>query len=423
LPPAWNQEASVREEIVVTGLGVYCPLGKNVAAFRDSLVEGTKSYSRVDEMDTQGFRNDKAGIIKDVDPCESKTNSRISFLLNHAVREAVQDAGLQDASVEKSRVGISLGTSIGGYGGYVSWTLQNNGVRKYDTALNKHCVMGKDDLVRSISPIVLAYEIAERYGFTAGMATSVTACSAGSNSLAFAADFIRRGHADVVVAGGVDPINEISFMGFNALMVLSKGEPAPFCNRRSGILLGEGAACLVLEKESSARQRGARIYARLVGYGLSNDAYHVTKPHPQGDGACKAMMSALQDAGLEPDHIDYVNMHGTGTQGNDAMELTSLKRVFGERSARIPISSNKSLAGHSLGAAGSIEAVSSVLSLHSGFIPASLGFAEKIAGFDYDIVTTTRRDSGLRSVMSNSFGFGGNCASLIFGRVPEEEAA
>ena len=411
----------MRDEIVVTGLGVYYPLGKNVAAFRDSLLAGAKSFSKVDEMDTQGFRNDKAGIIKDVDPCESKTNSRISFLLNHAVQEAVQDAGLEQAPVDGSRVGVSLGTSIGGYGGYVSWTLQNNGVRRYASALNKHCGLGKADLVRSISPITLAYEVAERYGFTAGLATSVTACSAGSNSLAFAADFIRRGHADVVVAGGVDPINEISFMGFNALMVLSKGEPAPFCNKRSGILLGEGAACLVLEKESHARRRGARIYARLRGYGLSNDAYHVTKPHPDGEGACQAMRSALEDAGLDAEHIDYVNMHGTGTQGNDAMELTSLRRVFGERSGCIPISSNKSLAGHSLGAAGSIEAASSVLSLYWGFIPASLGFEEKMPGFEYDIVTATRPGSALRSVMSNSFGFGGNCASLIFDKA--EEAA
>ena len=413
----------MRDEIVVTGLGVYCPLGKKVAAFRESLLAGSKSFSRVDEMDTQGFRNDKAGIIKDVDPCESKTNSRISFLLNHAVQEAVSDAGLEQAGVDGSRVGVSLGTSIGGYGGYVSWTLQNNDVRKYATALNKHCDLAKADLVRSISPITLAYEVAERYGFTAGLATSVTACSAGSNSLAFAADFIRRGHADVVLAGGVDPINEISFMGFNALMVLSKGEPAPFCNKRSGILLGEGAACLVLEKESHARRRGARIYARFLGYGLSNDAYHVTKPHPEGEGACRAMRSALTDAGLDAGHIDYVNMHGTGTQGNDAMELTSLRRVFGERSGRIPISSNKSLAGHSLGAAGSIEAVSSVLSLHDGFIPASLGFEEKMAGFEYDIVTATRREGSLRSVMSNSFGFGGNCASLIFDKAPAAEEA
>jgi 3-oxoacyl-[acyl-carrier-protein] synthase II len=206
-------------------------------------------------------------------------------------------------------------------------------------------------------------------------------------------------------------------------MVLSKGEPAPFCNKRSGILLGEGAACLVLEKESHARRRGARIYARFRGYGLSNDAYHVTKPHPEGEGACKAMRNALEDAGLDADHIDYVNMHGTGTQGNDAMELTSLRRVFGERSGRIPISSNKSLAGHSLGAAGSIEAASSVLSLHDGFIPASLGFEEKMAGFEYDIVTATRREGGLRSVMSNSFGFGGNCASLIFDKAPAAEEA
>ena len=407
----------MKDKIVVTGMGIYCPIGKNMETFKNSLINGTKSYSLVDEMDTNGFRNNKAGIIKEVDLCDSKTKSRISIILNHAACEAVEDASLQSGTLDKSRIGVSLGTSIGGYGSYVSWMLQNNEIKKYKTELNKHCSMDKADLVKNISPILLPLEISEKYGFTGGLSTSVTACSAGAGSLAFACDFIKQGNADVMVAGGVDPINEMSLMGFNALMLLSKAEPAPFCKKRSGLLLGEGAACVVLEKKSYANKRGAKIYAELSGHGLSNDAYHVTKPHPQGEGAYIAMNNALQEAEISPDRVDYVNMHGTGTHGNDLMELSSLKRVFGDRYSQIPISSNKSLIGHPLGAAGSIEAVSSILSIYFGFIPASLGFKEKIDGFDYNINTDIKYDSSLHTVMSNSFGFGGNCASLIFEKV------
>lgn len=405
----------------MTGLGIYCAIGKDLDDFRTSLREGRKGFSRVGHFEEHGFRNDMAGWVGDVDASGTAVGMRENTLLRRAADEAVADAGLAGAGTAPTRVGVSVGTSLGGFGGFVHWLLgAGRGTpdpeQVFSAELNPHNRLRGRDAVLNIPASQLAAELAREYGFSAGIAAACTACSAGANALAIAVDALRRGRADVMLAGGVDPINEMTVMGFNALMAISPSEPAPFDRNRSGLLVGEGSGLLVLELRSHARARGARVYAELASYGLANDAYHVTQPHPEGVGAIVAMRQALAGAGLEPQQIRYVNTHGTGTRHNDLMELKALQTVFGRHAAELPMSSIKSMIGHTLGAAGAIEAIATVLAVHDDFIPPNLNYNDPIEGFEYRVVTEARFEAGIDAAMSNSFAFGGNCASLVFRR-------
>jgi len=260
---------------------------------------------------------------------------------------------------------------------------------------------------------LLATEIASEYGFTGGLSASFTACSAGGNAIVKAVDDIRLGNSKVVCVGGVDPITELTYMGFNCMMVITKTGLKPLDKDRSGLLIGEGSGSLILEDEEHAIKRGAKIYGEVAGYGLSNDAYHATQPHPEAHGAVIAMKEALRDSKTSTDEIQYINVHGTGTKHNDIVELKAIQKVFGNRGKSIPISSSKSMIGHTLGAAGVIEAIISTVSLCKSILPPSLNFDNKIENFDYTVVDKPKKVNGLNTIMSNSFGFGGNGASLI----------
>ncbi len=408
------------DDIVVTGLGIHCSIGRDLDEFRASLLAGNKGFSKVARFELAGFRNDRAGVVGELPEVKTRHGQRESRLLRAATEEALGAGCLEN--VDGRRVGIAVGTSLGGFGGFVHWLLSaTDGAAPdpehvFEAALNPRNRLRGRDVVLNIPPVQLAGELAREYGFSAGISASCTACSAGANSLAIAVDALRRGRADVMLAGGVDPINEMTVMGFNALMAISPTEPAPFDRNRSGLLVGEGAGMMTLERRAHAQARGATVFAELAGYGLANDAYHVTQPHPEGAGAIVAMRKALARAQVEPREIGYVNTHGTGTRHNDLMELTALQGVFGEYAARLPISSIKSMIGHTLGAAGAIEAIATVLALHDDFLPPNLNYSEPIEGFTYRIITTAERGVGLRHAMSNSFAFGGNCASLVFSR-------
>jgi 3-oxoacyl-[acyl-carrier-protein] synthase II len=413
------------DAIAVTGLGVYCATGRNVPEFLGALRDARASFRPIHEFDVEGCRTELAAMCDDIPNPPTRSGARANALLRHAVDEALRDAGLVEAvaagRVDPRRVGVVVGTSLGGMGAYVDHLMAGcepgpDG-RVGASALNPHVRLTPAETVLSIPANLLAHEIARTHGFSGGTGACVTACSAGANALAIGADMIRLGRADVVIAAGVDALTPLTFTGFHSLKALARGVPTPFDRDRGGLLVGEGAAALVLARApGGAPHAHASAYAELAGYGLSNDAYHATQPHPEGRGAALAMWQALADAGLEPEDVGYVNMHGTGTRHNDPMELEAMRHVFGARAATVPISSIKGAIGHTLGAAGAIEAVASVLALHHGFLPANGEVGAPIDGFAYDVVRTPRPADGLTTAMSNSFAFGGNCASLVFRR-------
>jgi len=415
-----NRESNDR--IVVSGIGVYCSIGKNIQELTNSLLETKTGFKEVVEFDIEGLRNNKGGTLGYVDDIYTETGMRPNMMLKHAAKEAVSNAGIESTEINHNRVGVSIGTSLGGYGGFVE-LLYRNKDKDYDedivitTPLNPKNKLKKDEIIWNIPPVLLAYELAKEYSFKGMISASVTACSASANAIVKARDLILAGDIDAALVGGVDPITQLTYLGFNALMAMTKSELKIMDQNRSGLLIGEGAGCLFIEKESLARKRGAKIYAVLRGCGLSNDAYHPTQPHPNGEGAVLAITKALKEAKLSPSDIHYVNLHGTGTKHNDKMEINTLSRVFEGHLADLPISSSKSLIGHTLGASGAIEAVISIVALENQILPPNPNFETAIEGFQYKVITKTQKTDSLKHVLTNSFGFGGNCASIIFSKI------
>lgn len=411
---------NMKENIVITGLGIYSPIGKNIAETVDSLISSRSGIEDIQALDTSKLRNGKGGVINEIDWIDTINGMRSNILLKHAFSEGINDSGILGIDeLARNRVGVSIGTSLGGYGGFVDYLYERNYADKnkiYKSTLNNFNKLSSQEVIKNIPPVLLAYEIANEYNFTGGISSSVTACSASANALAMACDLIHSDRLDYVIAGGVDPLTQLTYLGFNALMAMTKSELKTMDQNRSGLLIGEGAACLVLEKESSAIARGAKIYARFKGFGISNDAYHCTQPHPEAVGAVLAIEKALEQAQLNPEEIDYINVHGTGTKHNDIMELRALQQVFKSRFKDIPISSSKSMMGHTLGAAGAIESVISILAIKNSFLPPNINFSEHVQDFDYNLVTEAVTDVEVNNVISNSFGFGGNCTSLIFSK-------
>ena len=407
------------EKIVISGLGIYSPIGKNIDELKDSLLESKLGFNEVTEFKTEGYRSSKAGVIKDMDKDDIQTTTglRSNMILKPSIDQALKDSGIFDSDIDRSRESISIGSSLTGYGGFVDWLFKNHSHDKneeYDSTLNEKMEINYHESIMNIPGTLLATEIAMEHNISGVLSSSLTACSASGNAMALAVDTIRNGLADVVIVGAVDPLSELTYMGFHTLRAMSTKQPKPLDNNRDGLLIGEGSGCLILESESHNKKRGGKHYAEVAGYGLANDAYHATQPHPNGEGAVVAMTSALKEANITPDKIQYINMHGTGTRHNDNAELKAIQRVFKDGLEDIPISSSKSMLGHTLGAAGSIEAIICTVALHNGFLPPSLNFEEHMEGFEYKVVTEAEEGIPLETVMNNSFGFGGNGASFIF---------
>lgn len=404
----------MKEKIVITGIGIYSPIGKNVEEVYQSLVNSRSGISCINEMDVSELRNYKGGIIKDIEPIKTINGLRSNILLKHAVKEAIDNSGIIITKNAKKKIAVSVGTSLGGYGGFVD-QLYANHYGDPHSVLNSCSTLTKESVIENIPPVLLGYEIAKEYNLSGPISASITACSAGANAITMARDLILSGHVDTVIVAGVDPITQLTYIGFNSLMAMTKGELKTMDEKRSGLLIGEGAGSIILEKESTALKRGAHIYGVLSGCGISNDAFHSTQPHPEAAGAALAIRRAIMDAELSPIDINYVNLHGTGTKHNDIMELKALHSVFGDE-GNIPVSSSKSMMGHTLGAAAAIEAVICLIALSRNILPPNLNVDEKIKGFNYDLVHKARINVQLNHILSNSFGFGGNCAALIFSR-------
>lgn len=412
----------MKKRVVITGLGTLNALANNVPDFTRALREGVCGIGEIDLFDTAGFRSRTGGQIKNFNACDylphgfpTKRMSRADKLCLAAALEALRDAGLYPPPEKlKEEIGVAIG---GGAGGlleaeefYRDYIKRNGKNARFSTLSSLFCASSADCL-------------ASIFGFTGPKSTFMTACSAGATAIGYARDLIVSDHASIIVAGGVEPMSRLTYAAFNALKSVDPETCRPFDKNRAGLSLGEAAAIMVLESLESALDRGARIYGEMMGYGITCDSFHMTAPDEQASGAVRSMLAAIRDSGLSIDDIDYVNAHGTATPVNDVTETKAIREVFGKRAYAIPVSSTKSMHAHTLGASGALEGIVSVLALRHGFIPPTINYRQSDPQCDLDYVTTGTRKADLRCVLSNSFAFGGNNTTLIFGRYAERGAA
>jgi 3-oxoacyl-[acyl-carrier-protein] synthase II len=391
--------------VVVSGLGVVSPYGVGAKTFWAGLATGECAIRPLTVIDTEGFRSRIAAEVPaDVLPAlgVSSRRSRADRIALAAAREALAEADL--APRDRAEMGLFVGAVGGGMLEGEEWYCEEQSGRPSP----------RIRALRSILPVSHAETLAWRLRLGGPRETVVMACASGAASITLGADAIRSGAAPFVLAGGVDAITRICFMGFNALKLLDPEPCRPFDRRRRGMSIGEGAAFLVLEDADHCRARGARVLGELLGAGMTTDAHHVTAPHPDGEGMIRAMVDALAASGRAPADVGYVNAHGTGTPQNDRVEALALVRVFGE--GRVLVSSTKSLIGHTMAAAGSMEAAATLLSLQHGLIPPTANLRDPDPDVPFDCVPGTARSVELGAAVSNSFGFGGQNVSLVFGR-------
>ena len=407
------------QRVAVTGVGMVTPLGHDTDSTWQSLVNGKTGTARITAFDPDGFASQVAGEVKNWEPesyLDRKTIRRTDRFVQFAFKaadEALEEAQLEITKENAERIGVLVGTSMGGL---VSLS------REYDVLKERGPNRVSPFLLPLMLPDMASGQLSIRLGARAANYAIASACSSGADALGEAANLIRRGDADVVLAGGSEAtIAPIVVAGFAAAKALTNAnnEPdsasRPFDSQRDGFVIAEGAAVLVLESEKHALQRGAKPLAEFAAYAATSDAHHVTQPLDVGAGAAKAMELAVHRAGMKPDEIDYINAHGTSTPLNDKAETQAIKRAFGEEvAATIPISSTKSMTGHLLGAAGAVEAGISVSALMHGVIPPTINYRSHDPDCDLDYVPNVARAMAIRTVLSNSFGFGGHNSSLLF---------
>jgi len=403
----------------VTGLGLVTPLGTGVDKTWKALCAGESGVGRITRFDPSGYDAQIAAEVKDFDPAqfiEKKEIKKMDTFIHYAVgasQLAVDDAGLKVSPEEATRVGVYIGSGIGGLGS----------IEHYHDVLKEKGPGRVSPFFIPMTIINLASgQVAIRVGAKGPNSCAVTACATGNHCIGDAYRLIKRDDADVMIAGGAEAaITPLGVAGFASAKALSfrNTEPAkasrPFDKDRDGFVLGEGAGVVVLEELEHARARGARIYAEVIGYAMNSDAYHITAPPEEGEGAVRCMEMAIKDAGVAKTDIGYINAHGTSTMA-DAIETKAIKHVFGEQAYKIPVSSTKSMTGHLLGAAGGIEAVFSILALHHGILPPTINLDHPDPACDLDYVPNKARATKTQVVLSNSFGFGGVNACLLFRR-------
>ncbi|NGZ98154.1 MAG: beta-ketoacyl-[acyl-carrier-protein] synthase II [Nitrospira sp. WS110] len=411
---------STVRRVVITGLGLVTPLGTGVEKTWKAICAGESGIARITRFDPTGYDAQIAGEVKDFDPArfiEKKEIKKMDTFIHYAVgasQLAVDDAGLKVKPEEATKVGVYIGSGIGGLGS----------IEHYHDVL-------KDKGPGRVSPFFIPMtiinlasgQVAIRIGAKGPNSCAVTACATGNHCIGDAYRLIQRGDADVMVAGGAEAaVTPLGVAGFASAKALSfrNDEPTkasrPFDKDRDGFVLGEGAGVVVIEELTHALRRGVRIYGEIIGYGMNSDAYHITAPPEEGEGAVRCMELALKDAGIQHNQIGYINAHGTSTMA-DAIETRAIKQVFGEQAFRIPVSSTKSMTGHLLGAAGGIEAVFTILALFHGILPPTINLDHPDPACDLDYVPNKARPAAIQMALSNSFGFGGVNACLIFKRL------
>jgi 3-oxoacyl-[acyl-carrier-protein] synthase II len=413
----------LNRRVVITGVGLVTPLGVGVAPTWEALCAGKSGIGEISRFDASSFPSRIAGEVKAFHPEDfipKKDAKRIQPFIAYALaatRMAVEDSGLSIGNENGDRVGVLTGCGLGGL-----------------RLLEDTCRVIDEKGPKRVSPFFIplmignmaAGMISIHFGARGPNASVATACAAGSHAIGDAFKIVARGAADAMIAGGVESVISPSCIaGFSAMKALStrNDEPEkasrPFERDRDGFVVGEGSGMMILETLDSAVERGARIYAELVGYGMSGDGYHMTAPSPDGEGAARCMQAAIDDAGISCSQIDYINAHGTSTPLNDLYETRAVKSVFKEHAHSVPISSTKSMTGHLLGGAGGIETVFTALTVYHGIIPPTINFDNPGEECDLDYVPNVARKADVRMAMTNSFGFGGTNASLILSRCPQ----
>ena len=410
-----------KRRVVVTGLGAVSPVGNTVEQSWEAIVAGRSGAAPISAFDVSAYTVRFSCSVKDFDVSEympPKDARKMGLFIHYGMAagiQAVQDAGLEATDENRHRIGVSIGSGIGGLPEieYSVEVLQQGGPRKLSPFFVPATIIN-----------MIAGNLSIRYGFQGPNVSIVTACTTGTHNIGDAARLIEHGDADVMVAGGAEmATSPLGVAGFAAARALStrnddpEGASRPWDRGRDGFVLGDGAGVLVLEEYEHARARGAHIYAELAGYGMSADAHHMTQPAANGSGAARCMRNALADAGMNAEEVDYVNAHGTSTQVGDVAEVQALKSVFGDHAAALAVSSTKSMTGHLLGAAGGIEAVFSVLALKDQVAPPTINLEDPDEGCDLDFVPGEARSMPIRSVLTNSFGFGGTNGTLVFRQV------
>jgi 3-oxoacyl-[acyl-carrier-protein] synthase II len=409
---------AARRRVVVTGIGPVTPIGAGVGPFWEALLAGRSGVSPIEHIDASELPVKIAGEIHDfnaeewMSPKEIKRSDRAVHFAVAASKLAWKDAG--EPAVDKARTGVMFSTGIGGLGSLLA---------QHRVFLEKGADRVSPFMVPMLMPNAAAGHVAMAFGFTGPNECITTACAAGAHAVGDAYRVIRHGLANVCIAGGTDAtILGLTVAGFAQMQALSRrnDDPAhasrPFDRDRDGFVLSEGAGALILEDAERAVARGARIYAELAGYGSSADAYHITAPEPEGLGAIQCMQACLEDAEEAPDSVDYVNAHGTSTPLNDVAETRALKKVLGDHAYRTPVSSTKSMTGHMLGAAGAVEAGIAALVVQNGVIPPTINYEHPDEECDLDYVPNEPRPADVRLALSNSFGFGGQNATLALRR-------
>ncbi len=407
----------MKNRVVVTGIGAITPIGTGKNSFWASLKAGKSGIDKITKFDASNYDTQIAAEVKDFDPNtyidkkEAKRMDRFTQFAVAASKLAVEDAALNVDEVDADRFGVVLGSGIGG-------------IETLEREQEKLMTKGPGRVSPFFIPMMIsnigAGQVSMTFGAKGPNTTVVTACASSTNSIGEAFRIIQRGDADIMITGGAEAsITPLSIAGFCSMKAMStrNDDPTaasrPFDKDRDGFVMGEGAGILILEELEHAIKRGAHIYGEVVGYGMSADAYHITTPAPEGEGAARSMKNALKDANIAPEDIDYINAHGTSTPYNDKFETMAIKSLFGDHANKLAVSSTKSMTGHLLGAAGAIEAIACIMAINDSFIPPTINYTTPDPECDLDYVPNKGRERNVRYTLSNSLGFGGHNATII----------
>ncbi len=401
------------KRVVVTGIGLLTPIGTGRRQFWAELIAGKCGIEPVASFDTTAFPVHKGAEVKDFKPepyfrrRSPAEMGRGSQLAVAAARMAIEDSGIDLSSYNKHRVGVSMGTTSG----------EPQIVERYNDIRKAEGLEAIPKGLPTMYPChVIPSNVAIEFDLHGPCLMIPTACAAGNYAIGYGFDMIRCGRADLILAGGADPFSRITYMGFARLGAIAPDRCQPFDKNRQGMIPGEGAAVLVLEPIEDARARGAKIFAEVLGYGVSCDSHHMTAAHPQGDGAMRAMAAAMRESGVSQRDIEYISAHGTGTPTNDRVESLAVKRLFGDYASKVPMSSIKSMIGHTMGAASAIEAAACALAIDTGIAPPTINYEVQDPECDLDYVPNQARKINPRVVLNNAYAFGGNNASLCMAR-------
>lgn len=412
-----------QRRVVITGLGALTPIGKGAPDFWNGLISGKSGARSIDNFDVSGFPTKFAAQIEDYDasqymnPKEARRMDKFCQYAMITTEEALRDSGLDLEQIDNDRVAVIIGSGIGGMQTFYQQSVEFH--EKGQRAVSPF-------FIPMLIPDMAAGQISIKYGFRGPNFCAVSACATGSHNIGLAYDAIVNGHADYAVTGGAEAsVFGMGLAGFNAVRAMSTRNDSPetasrpFDKTRDGFVLGEGAGMMILESYDSAVARGARIYGEISGYGFSADAYHITAPDPEGKGVILAMNSALRSAGITPEDVGHINMHGTSTPLGDVAETNSIKKVFGDHAYKINLNSTKSMTGHTLGAAGAIESIATVLAIYHGIVPPTINYEHPDSDCDLDYTTNEAVVRDISYAFNNAFGFGGHNTTVVFKKFAE----